>query len=285
MSAVAAALLGATAGLEGRHAALLARDGPRARRAAAVAALRLGALVASLWYCGFTLPRILGGIGKFGFIFGLMMPPSPQTWANAQFYLVALAQTVAIAFVGTLVAAALALPVSFLAARNVVASRVVRLLSRRLFDSIRGVDTLIWALIWINVVGLGPFAGALAIVTSDFGALAKLFSEAIETADAKPVDGVLSSGASRLQSVRFALLPQLLPVVLSQVLYFFESNTRASTVLGIVGAGGIGLPLSEMIRTDEWQQTAFILLLLLATVAAIDWVSARVRLALIGTRA
>ena len=115
----------------------------------------------------------------------------------------------------------------------------------------RSVDVLIWALIWINVVGLGPFAGALAIACSDFGALGKLFSEAIETCDRRPGEGVVASGGSALHRIRFGLIPGVLPVLASQVLYFFESNTRSATIIGIVGAGGIGQYLTELIRVLE----------------------------------
>ena len=110
---------------------------------------------------------------------------------------------------------------------------------RRFFDSIRGVDTLIWALVWINVVGLGPFAGVLAIALSDFGAFGKLFSEAIEAADRKQVEGIRASGGNALHEIRFGLMPQVLPVIAGQVLYFIESNTRSATIIGIVGAGRI----------------------------------------------
>jgi phosphonate transport system permease protein len=166
--------------------------------------------------------------------------------------------------------------------RNVIPAALLRFLPRRVFDTIRGVDTLIWALVWINVVGLGPFAGVLAIATSDFGAFGKLFSEAIETADRKPVEGVRASGGSALHEIRFALLPQVLPVITGQVLYFIESNTRSATIIGIVGAGGIGLQLSEQIRVLEWQRVSFIILMILVAVAAIDLVSKRLRFAIIG---
>jgi phosphonate transport system permease protein len=191
-------------------------------------------------------------------------------------------ETLSIALLGTTLAAALALPVSLLAARNVILSGLLRFLPRRVFDTIRGVDTLIWALVWINVVGLGPFAGVLAIATSDFGAFGKLFSEAIETADRKPVEGVRASGGSALHEIRFALLPQVLPVITGQVLYFIESNTRSATIIGIVGAGGIGLQLAEQIRVLEWQHVSFLILMILVAVAAIDLVSKRLRFAIIG---
>ena len=122
-------------------------------------------------------------------------------------------------------------------------------------------------------------------MSSDLGAYGKLFSEAIEAADRKPVDGVLSAGGSRLHAIRFGMLPQVLPVFASQILYFFESNTRSATIIGIVGAGGIGLQLFEQIRVLEWQQVSFLILMVLITVAAIDWTSQRLRSAIIGQRA
>ncbi len=284
MSGVGAGLLSGRAGLERRHAALLRPDMGLRLRVAGMVGLVFGGLLASLWYIGLSPMRVLHGVGRLGMVIGFMLPPNPENWANVWFYLQALAQTVAIAFAGTLGAAVLAFPLAFLAARNVVGNWLIHVLTRRFCDTVRGVDTLIWALIWVNVVGLGPFAGVLAIITTDLGVYGKLFSEAIETADRKPTEGVLAAGASRLQSIRFSLMPQLLPVVLSQLLYFFESNTREATVLGIVGAGGIGQPLSEMIRTDEWRQVSFIIVLLLVAVAITDWGSGRLRLALVGAR-
>ena len=156
---------------------------------------------------------------------------------------------------------------------------------RRFLDSIRGVDTLIWALVWINVVGLGPFAGVLAIAVSDFGAFGKLFSEAIEAADKKQVEGIRASGGNALHEIRFGLMPQVLPVIAGQVLYFIESNTRSATIIGIVGAGGIGLQLAEQIRVLEWQKVSFLILMILVAVAAIDWISGKLRFAIIGRRA
>ena len=176
------------------------------------------------------------------------------------------------------IAAVFALPVSLLAARNIVPSNLLRFPVRRFLDSIRGVDTLIWALVWINVVGLGPFAGVLAIAVSDFGAFGKLFSEAIEAADRKQVEGIRASGGNALHEIRFGLMPQVLPVIAGQVLYFIESNTRSATIIGIVGAGGIGLQLAEQIRVLEWQKVSFLILMILVAVAAIDWISSQAAL-------
>lgn len=276
---LAAELLAGRAGIEARHGTGAAGWRSRAGTLAAVAAA-VAAYAAGLAMLDISPARIWHGLGQLGAIAGLMLPP--RAGGHFLLYLDALGQTLSIAFLGTLLAAVLALPFGFLAARNVVANRMVHALARRSLDTVRSIDVLIWALIWINVVGLGPFAGALAIASSDCGALAKLISEAIETADRKPVEGVLASGGSRLMAVRFGLVPQVLPVFASQLLYFFESNTRSATIIGIVGAGGIGLHLYEQMRVLEWQEAAFLILMVLATVAAIDVVSRRLRLAIIG---
>jgi phosphonate transport system permease protein len=231
------------------------------------------------------LHRLSEGMLRLGGFLRLMVPPDPGSWAQTLTYLHALGETLSIAFLGTLGGALLALPVSLLAARNVVANRIIHFLTRRGLDTIRGVDTLIWALIWVGIVGLGPFAGILAVICSDFGTFGKLFSEAIEAADKKPVEGVQSAGGHHLHGVRFGLLPQVIPILLSQVLYYFESNTRSATIIGIVGAGGIGLQLAEQIRVLEWQKVSFLILLILITVSAIDWISSKLRFAIIGHRA
>lgn len=238
----------------------------------------LTTLETSLW-------KIIAGFSNLGSFVVLMLPPDPGSLARAIIFVKALFETIAIAFLGTILAAILAFPLGFLAAKNVVANRIVHFFARRSLDTVRGVDALIWALIWVNVVGLGPFAGMLAIMTSDLGAFGKLFSEAIESADRKPVDGVASVGGGKLHEIRFGLIPQVLPVIASQVLYYIESNTRSSTIIGIVGAGGIGLYLAETIRTLEWQQVSFLILLVLAAVTAIDFLSNRLRFAIIGKRA
>ncbi len=261
-----------------------AQAGARLRTILVAGAL-IAVAVLAFWRLDVSLWRIVTGFGELGRFVVLMFPPSAGSWANAQVYGHALAETVAIAFLGTLLAAGIAFPLSLLAARNVVPSRIFQFMTRRSLDTIRGVDTLIWALIWVNVVGLGPFAGVLAIMSSDIGTFGKLFSEAIEASDRKPVEGITAAGGSRIHQIRFGILPQVLPVILSQVLYFFESNTRSATIIGIVGAGGIGLHLAEQIRTFEWDRVAFLILLILAAVAVIDLISSRLRHAIIGKTA
>ncbi|MGJ4947943.1 phosphonate ABC transporter, permease protein PhnE [Bradyrhizobium sp. HKCCYLS20291] len=245
--------------------------------------LALAVFVFGLVDLEFSPSRILAGLSQLGWIARLMLPPDPG--ASLPTYLKALGETLSIAVLGTTLAACVAFPVSLLAARNVIPSAIFRFPVRRLFDTIRGVDTLIWALVWINVVGLGPFAGVLAIAVSDFGALGKLFSEAMESADRKQVEGVRAAGGNALHEIRFGLLPQVLPVIAGQVLYFIESNTRSATIIGIVGAGGIGLQLAEQIRVLEWQKVSFLILMILVAVAAIDWISNKLRFAIIGRRA
>jgi phosphonate transport system permease protein len=268
------------AGLRARHAQVF--DGDWRRRAwvvgGVIAALALAAY--GFWRLEFSFARLGSGLGQIAHIVSLMFPPSPG--GRMPLYLHALGETLAIALLGTLAAAVLAFPVGFLAAKNVIPNVFAHFAVRRVLDVFRGVDVLIWALIFINVVGLGPFAGILAIAASDFGSFGKLFSEAIETADKKPVDGVVSAGGSQLHALRFALIPQVIPVIASQVLYYFESNTRSATIIGIVGAGGIGLHLAEQIRVLEWNVVAFLVLMILVTVALIDWLSGRLRFAIIG---
>lgn len=232
---------------------------------------------------GFSPAKLYNGLSQLGWITLMMIPPDPGSSLPA--YLSALGETLSIALLGTTLAAVAALPFSLLAARNIIPSAWLRFPVRRAFDSIRGVDTLIWALVWINVVGLGPFAGVLAIALSDFGAFGKLFSEAIEAADKKQVEGIRASGGNALHEIRFGLMPQVLPVIAGQVLYFIESNTRSATIIGIVGAGGIGLQLAEQIRVLEWQKVSFLILMILVAVAAIDWISGKLRFAIIGQRA
>jgi phosphonate transport system permease protein len=259
-------------------------DRPASARLATPAMIvaALGIFIYGLVDLDFSPSRFIAGLSQLGWISMMMIPPDPGS--SLPIYLKALGETLSIALLGTTLAAIFALPVSLLAARNVVPN-ILRFPVRRFLDSIRGVDTLIWALVWINVVGLGPFAGVLAIAVSDFGAFGKLFSEAIEGADQKQVEGIRASGGSALHEIRFGLLPQVLPVIAGQVLYFIESNTRSATIIGIVGAGGIGLQLAEQIRVLEWQKVSFLILMILVAVAAIDFISSKLRFAIIGRRA
>jgi len=235
----------------------------------------------AVWF-DITPQRVFGGLHNLGVIVGLMIPPSPgEHWDEI---LRSLAETVAMAFLGTFVAAIVAIPLGFLGAGNVVTNALFHFSLRRIFDGFRGIDQLIWALVFVRAVGLGPLAGVMAIAVADVAVLAKLYAEAIENAEKRQVEGLRAVGAGPSLVVRFGLLPQVFPVMLAQALYFVESNTRSASVLGIVGAGGIGLSIAERIRIRAWDEVAFIILALLATVALIDILSSRIRRKLIGSR-
>jgi phosphonate transport system permease protein len=231
-------------------------------------------------YCFYTLgffdiSRLISGFEKLFGVVSFMLPPKAhgRTWV----FLHALLETLGMAFLGTLLASLASVPLGFLGAKNVVSNRLFHFTLRRFVDFLRGIDALIWALVWINVVGLGPFAGILAIAVTNTGELSKLFSEAIENVDHKPMEGVRSCGANAVQTIRFAVLPQVFPVILSNSLYYFESNTRSATILGIVGAGGIGLQLADRIRVMAWDQVSVLIIMILITVYGIDALSNRVR--------
>ena len=232
------------------------------------------------WWFDITPARLWRGAFGLAVIIRQMIPPSPgEQWQDI---LRGLAQSVAMAFLGTFAAAVVAVPLGFLGARNVVVNVLAHFSIRRVFDVARGMDQLIWALAFVRAVGLGPLAGVLALFAAEVAVLAKLYAEAIENADPGPREGIAAAGGSRLMQIRFGLLPQVLPVMLAQALYSFESNVRSASILGVVGAGGIGLQIAERIKVRYWDQVLFIILLILVTVAAIDFVSARIRRRLIG---
>jgi phosphonate transport system permease protein len=266
-----------------RHRGLF-HDEPRQRAAALAVLLGFAAFTAfAIWWLDIPFRQIGAGLASLAKFIALMFPPS--TGGHLNLLLTAMGETLAIAFLGTLIATVVAFPISFLAAGNTTPHAVIRFAIRRVLDTIRSVDALIWALVFVGVVGLGPFAGILAIAVSDTGALGKLFSEAIESTEERARESVLASGGTSLLAVRFGLLPQVLPIIAGQILYYFESNVRSATIIGIVGAGGIGLQLSEQIRTYDFDQVAFAVIMILMTVSIIDWISSKLRFAIIGRRA
>jgi phosphonate transport system permease protein len=206
-----------------------------------------------------------------------MMPPDfrvlPSVLAGA-------VTTVEIALLGTTVAAALALPLGFLSARN-VAGRAVFYPARALLNFFRSVDTLVYALVFVAAVGLGPFPGVLAVIAYTTTSLAKLYSEAIEGIERGPVDAITATGATRLQVLRFGVLPQVLPLFLSYVLYRLETNIRAATILGFVGAGGIGFYLQTYLRMIDYPAASTTLLVTVVMVMLVDAASSRLRAKLI----
>lgn len=198
----------------------------------------------------------------------------------------ALFETVLMAFLGTMGAALVALPLAFLAASNFSPLRALRFGFRRLFDFVRGVDGLIWTILLARAFGPGPMTGALAILLTDTGTFGKTFSEALENIDEKQVEGIRSTGAGALQRARFGVLPQLAPVLLSQVLYYLESNTRSATVIGAIVGGGIGLLLTQAIITQkDWEEVAYYMILIVLMVMLMDSASGWLRRKFIGRKA
>ena len=194
----------------------------------------------------------------------------------------AIFETILMAFLGTMTAALVALPPGFLAARNFNPLGPFRFAVRRVFDFIRGVDGLIWTIILSRAFGPGPMTGAIAIALTDTGSFGKMFSEALENIDDKQVEGIQSTGANAAQRARFGVIPQITPVLLSQVLYYLESNTRSATVIGAIVGGGIGLLLTQAIITQkDWEEVAYYMVLIVLMVMLMDSLSGWLRRKLI----
>lgn len=194
----------------------------------------------------------------------------------------AIFETILMAFLGTMTAAIVSLPLGFLAASNFMPLSPVRFALRRVFDFIRGVDGLIWTIILSRAFGPGPMTGAIAIALTDTGTFGKTFSEALENIDEKQVEGIRSTGANAVLRARFGVIPQITPVLLSQVLYYLESNTRSATVIGAIVGGGIGLLLTQAIITQkDWEEVAYYMVLIVLMVMAMDSLSGWLRRKLI----
>lgn len=241
----------------------------------ASAILVLGFLFYMLNRLGFFSERFYGSLGKLAVMFGQMFPPT--TGGQMLDFTNAIAETLAMAFIGSLIGSLVALPLAFMAAKNFNPIRPLQFLTRRFADVLRAADYMIWGLIFVRAVGLGPLPGIMAIAIVDAGILIILFSEAIENIDRKQVEGVRASGGNRLEVIRFGVMPQVMPVLLTNALYMFESNTRAATILGIVGAGGIGFLLSDNLRAFEFSNACTIILMIIAVVYIIDWGSRKLR--------
>jgi len=194
----------------------------------------------------------------------------------------ALFETILMAFLGTFGAAIIALPLAFAAAKNFAPVMAVRFAMRRVFDFLRGVDGLIWTILLSRAFGPGPLTGALAILLTDTGSFGKMFSEALENVDGKQIEGVQSTGAKPVQRYRFGVIPQITPVLLSQVLYYLESNTRSATIIGAITGGGIGLLLTQAIITQkDWEEVTYYIVLVVLMVMVMDSFSGWLRRRLI----
>ena len=200
-------------------------------------------------------------------------PPNFHDW---RLYLEEILVTIHIAVWGTVLAVACAVPCGLLSASNIVPPWVYQPV-RRVMDACRAINEMVFAMLFIVAVGLGPFAGVLALWVHTTGILAKLFAAAVEAIDPRPVEGVRATGASALEEVVYGVIPQVLPLWISFSLYRFESNVRSASVVGMVGAGGIGVVLFEAIRGFQYAQTCAVMIIVIAVVTATDVASARIR--------
>lgn len=201
------------------------------------------------------------------------LEPDFSRWSE---YLGQMLVTIQIAVWGTFLAVVCAVPAGLLCSSNITPWWVHQPL-RRLMDAFRAMNEMIFALLFISAVGLGPFAGVLALFIHTLGVLAKLFSEAVEAIDERPVEGIRATGASAVDEVIYGVIPQVIPLWISYTLYRFESNVRSASVVGMVGAGGIGMLLWDAIRGFQYAETSAILIIVILTVVLIDLASAQIR--------
>lgn len=286
-----------------RHRAQLIRD--RMTANLLLLALFLGFLAWSIWVADFMPDRLASGVPRIFEYFGSVMPSfdmdvlfdgrnaegkfppgSIGFWYNDFWkYITLIWETILMALTATLLATGLAVILSFLAARNTTPHPMVGTLARRFLEFCRGVPEILFALVLVFWVGIGPLAGVLAITIHAAGALGKLFSEVVENASMRPVDGMKAVGGSWFEQMRYGILPQVLPNFTSYALWRFEINVRASAVVGFVGAGGIGTELSHVISFYSDDRVTAVLLLVVLLVTAIDLLSERARHSLIGKEA
>jgi len=246
------------------------------RRTFGWAILGLAVLAIYGWFLAATevsLSRFLRGLPWMADFVRRMVPPDLSVLGSA---VVGALQTLQIAVVGTTVAALVALPLGFLSARNVARASVFYP-ARAVLNFFRSIDTMVYALFFVAAVGLGPFPGVLAVVTYTAMTLAKLYSESIEGIEPGPVEAITATGATRFQILRFGILPQVFPLFASYILYRLETNIRAATILGFVGAGGIGFYIQTYLRMINYPAASAVLLVLVAMVMGVDFASSRLR--------
>ena len=237
-------------------------------------AILLAILIASARQAEVSIGELVEGMPRLTRWLSELWPPD---WTELPSFLVATWETLAIAIVGTLVAATVALPLSLLVARNISPVPWLAVPTRSLLNFLRGIDTAIFALFFVSGVGLGPFAGVLGVMCHSTGSIAKLYAEAIETLPAEPLEAMEATGTDRWRTIAFAVLPEAMPSLLGISLYVWEVNVRSSVILGIVGAGGIGYELSVSLKLLDFGRLTTLLLLILGMVTSIDGVSAWLR--------
>ena len=235
-------------------------------------------MAACVWVVSPDLPRLWSGLPRLA---GWLSTAFPPDYSEPGDLIRRAAETVAIASLGTALAAALALPLVIFAARPTAPLASLYHATRAVLDILRGIDGFVFALIFVAAVGLGPFAGMLGVALHSAGSIAKLWSEALETSDLAPMEAARSAGASRATAAAFVLLPDTLPQTVSALLYVWEFNIRSSTVLGIVGAGGLGQELKNAIDLLDFARVLAVLSIVVGLVLAVDRTSAWLRQSLL----
>ncbi len=247
---------------------------PRKRLGSLVAWGAVLALLAASWKGADMRPldlvRDAGNMRKYleGFF--------PPNLRDLQLYLREMLVTIEIAAWGTALAITCAVPLGLLASANITPWWIYQPV-RRALDAFRAINEMVFAMLFVVAVGLGPFAGVLALWVPTTGILAKLFSEAVEAVDPHPVEGIRATGARKLEEIAYGVIPQVMPLWISYSLYRFEANVRSASVVGMVGAGGIGVLLWEFIRGFYYAETAAVLLIVIVTVSLLDLASAQIR--------
>ena len=218
--------------------------------------------------------ELVRGLPAMADLLSRMLPPDVHIISRLYKPLL---ETIQLAVVGTTLGVALTLPLSFLGARNFIGVNLLYYVTRSSFNVFRGVSEFVYALIFVAMVGLGPFPGVLALAIHTAGALGKYFSETIENMNWQPIEALVAVGASRTQVVFHGILPELMPQFVTYIFYYWEHNIRASTVLGLVGAGGLGIELLTSVKLFKYQEVATIVLIMLALITVADQISAWAR--------
>jgi phosphonate transport system permease protein len=261
--------------MNARAQAILAEEQRGRRRNSLLAAAVIAACCAALWLTGFfDAERFSDGLPAMAQLFGEMVPPDFSRWRA---WMRPLLDTLAMSIAGTALAVVLSLPLSLLAAPNTAPNATVKHAARTLLSALRSVPELIMGIIFVAAVGFGALPGVLALALHSVGMMAKFYAEAIEHVDPKPLEAARAAGASGGQVVTHAVLPQVLPQLADITIYRWEYHFRASTVLGIVGAGGIGFELIAALRLIKYDQVSAILLTILACVIVVDAIGAELR--------
>ncbi|WP_456271742.1 phosphonate ABC transporter, permease protein PhnE [Bacillus sp. AK031] len=247
-------------------------------RLTAIFAVIIGFYIWSTIKTNATLPDLIDGIPNMGRVIVKFFPPN---FAAFQHIIDPMAETIQMAIVATTVAAILCVPLSLLAAQNVTTNKFVYTTVRTILNILRTIPDLVLAVIFVGLFGIGIFPGIVALIIFSLGILAKLISETVESVDMNPMEAMHASGGNTLQSISFALVPQVLPQFTSFVLYVFEINIRASVVLGLVGAGGIGLVLSQQLKFYNYPNAMLIILVIFAVVVIIEYISSKIREAIV----